>query len=118
MPNPQPQPTGGQVKPPLNYSDAANLLTLATGSALLGFIARSFPVFRLWLGIIPIAVVGSGLLVWGVVPHLREYAKWSQQRVGSVRAAGPAFWNLHRLVMAFGPFLLFAILVVLGALLG
>ena len=118
MPNSQPQPAEGQVKPPLNSSDAANLLTLATGSALLGFVARSFPVFRLWLGIVPIVTAGLGLLAWGLIPHLREYAKWSQQRVGSLRAAGPKFWSLHRLVMAFGPFFAFAVLVVLGAMLG
>lgn len=116
--HPQQQPPAQPMsKGPVSHQDTANLLMLATGSALVGFIARSFPVFRLWLGIIPIVVVGVGLLAWGLFPHLKQYAKWSQQRVGQLRAHGPAFWSMHRLIMAFGPFAVFAVLVTIGALL-
>ncbi len=111
------QPAPPQTSP-LTNSDVAQLLSLATGSALVGFIAKAFPLFRLWLGLIPIVVVGLGLLVWGLVPHLKAWAEWGQQRVGQLRAQGPAFWNLHRLLHAFGPFAIFILLVVIGAALG
>jgi len=99
----------------LAEGDKANLLVLATGSPLLGFIAKAFPVFRLWLGIIPIVLIGLALLVWGLFPHLQAYARWSQQRVGQLRAQGPAFWTAHRLLVALGPFSVFAVLVAIGA---
>ena len=102
----------------MSYSDSASLLTLATGSVLLGFIARSFPVFRLWLGLIPIAIIALALLAWGLLPQLREYARWNSQRVGQFRAHGPAFWTAHRIALALGPFVIFSLLVTLGGLLG
>lgn len=101
-----------------SYSDVANLFALGTGSALLGFVSRSFPLFRLWLGIVPALVISLALLAYGLVPQLREYARWSQQRVGGVRAAGPKFWSLHRLIMAIGPSAVFVFLVLIGAALG
>ena len=115
---PPQQPTASSHRPPVSHQDTANLIYWATGSALMGMISRSFPAFRLWLGIVPCVVVGVGLLVWGLMPHLKEYARWSQQRVGQLRARGPAFWSLHRLLMALGPFLVFSALVLMGVALG
>lgn len=114
----QPAPVQPAPKGPASHQDTANLLMLATGSALVGFIARSFPTFRIGLGIIPIVVVGGGLLAWGVGRHLPAWSKWNQQRVGQLRAYGPNFWDMNRLLQAFGPFAVFAILVTIGAALG
>jgi hypothetical protein len=101
-----------------DHSETAQLCLMASTSMAFGLIARSFPAFRLWLGIIPTVIVSAGLAWWGLSNHWGAWREHSQRRVGRVREHGPVFWDFGRLVEVFGPCGVFLLCVGIGVLAG
>lgn len=101
-----------------DHSEMAQLCLMGSTSMMLGLVARSFPAFRLWLGIIPTVIVAVGLAWWGLSNHWGAWREHSQKRVGRVREHGPAFWDFGRLVEVFGPCGVFLLCVGIGVLAG
>lgn len=85
---------------------------------MLGLVARSFPAFRLWLGVVPIVVVSVGLILWGLSNHWEGWRAFNASRIGRVRAHSGDYWDFWRIAQVLMPVGVFWLAVILGALAG
>ena len=94
---------------------------MACGSCLLGLIIHSFPLWRMWFGVMPALVIGLGLLGWRLIPALRDWTIHRRYNLGinGIRSAATLpFWTVGKIVEVFLPIVVFGALMGLGMAIG